>query len=366
MADVPADRLNVLLILGDNQLRGSYARSLAIIGCLPAQSVRLRVLAKSPLPAHFRVPSDVEVTVSRHLNSAGLGRFLLRRFLKELEQDPPQLIDIQQRRMLPVGIRAARELNVPYLLTIHDYLAERERIGLDTSLPHRIVAVSESVRAEFLDRTRLPEAQVTVIPTGVPIPDESELSPILAEGKIPVVGTAGPLEFNKGIQHFLRAAALVKLRHPQTLFLVAGSGPEEKPLRRLARDLKLSDGLTILPNLPEFATAMKAMDIFVLSSLKQGLGATMLEAMVRGLPVIGTESGGVYSVVTHEKSGLLVPPGNEQRLAETVCRLLENPLLAREYGQAARRRVIESFRVDSMIGETCRIYRDLLMSRDAK
>ncbi len=176
-----------------------------------------------------------------------------------------------------------------------------------------------------------------MIHAGVEIPSDADLTPVLSPGRVPVVGTAGPLEALKGLPFFLGAAQRVLAENPQVQFLIAGAGPEEQNLRRLARELKIVEAVTFVPKLYDFSTALEAIDIFCLPSLRQGLGTIMLEAMGRGIPVIASGVGGVFSVVSDNETGLVVPPSNSARLAERILELLSDPLRARTLGSNGRR-----------------------------
>ena len=131
----------------------------------------------------------------------------------------------------------------------------------------------------------------------------------------------GPLEAVKGHVFFLGAAQRVAAAHPETEFLVAGAGPEEENLRRLARELGINHNVTFASNLYDFSASLAAMDIFCLPSLRQGLGTIMLEAMALGRPVIASGVGGIYSVVRNNETGLVVPPSDSAALAERILEL---------------------------------------------
>ncbi|SFI04744.1 glycosyltransferase family 4 protein [Planctomicrobium piriforme] len=359
MQHEPGDRLDVLLMLGTSQLRGSSARALALAERLPAQRIALRVLTTEPIRGLKKRLKKADLRTSRYLNWPVLGP-LARQFLAtDFKAHPPEIIDIQHRSLHPVGAWLARRLSVPYVVTMHDYLRERERFVIDRQWCQRVIAVSDSVRTELIERTRLPEEMVTVIPSGVLPPPVTELSSLLTSGRAPVIGTAGPLESGKGLTHFLRSAVRVLKARPDAMFVIAGSGPEERSLRRLAMDLQISHAVTILPNLLDFTPALRAMDIFVLPALKQGLGSTILDAMARGLPVIASDSGGVFSVVVDGVTGLLVPPKDEVALAERMRFLLDNPDRARALGAAGRQRIIDHFHIDRMVGATAHLYRQV-------
>ena len=177
---------------------------------------------------------------------------------------------------------------------------------------------------------------------------------------MPVVGTAGPLEVPKGLPFFLGAAARVRRRFPRARFLLSGAGPEEANLRRLARELNLEPATTFAPNLLDFSASLAATDVFCLPSLEQGLGATMLEAMARGRPVVASGVGGVDSVVEHGETGLIVPPADSAALAAAVEGLLADPAAARRMGEAGRAVVRARFGVARMVSETAALYRAVL------
>ena len=366
MQQESAPELDVLLLLGPFQMRGSYARSLSLIERLPSQRIQLKLAASDRVPLPRSREAEFELRVSQYLTWPFLDRIAKRFLAADLSDDPPDLIDVQQRMLHPIGSWLARTLKRPYVVTVHDYLRDRERFCIDPEWCRRVVAVSESVRSELLERTNLPEEMVVVIPSGVQPPPETDLSEILPSGRCPVIGTAGPLEVGKGLQHFLSAATIVLKKFPDAMFVIAGSGPEERSLRRMAIDLKLGPSLTILPNLRDFGPALRAMDIFVLPAIKQGLGSTMLDAMARGLPVIGTESGGVYSLIVEGVTGRFARPSDAESLADRIQELLANPEQARSYGRAARQRVLDHFHVDQLVRQTASLYRQCVPKETAE
>jgi glycosyltransferase involved in cell wall biosynthesis len=146
-------------------------------------------------------------------------------------------------------------------------------------------------------------------------------------------------------------------------FVIAGAGPEESNLRRLAVALKIDSRVTFLPSLLEFGDALAAMDIFCLPSLQQGIGTIMLEAMARGKPVIATRVGGIFQVVRDEVTGLLVPPSDSEALANRMLGLLNDPIKARAMGRAARTQVQRDFSVESMVSKTTALYREVLAEK---
>ena len=105
------------------------------------------------------------------------------------------------------------------------------------------------------------------------------------------------------------------------------------------------------------------MDVFALSSRSEGMPLVLLEAGAAGLPVVATRVGGVPEVIVEGETGLMVPPENETALATALCNLLHDIPMARQMGEAARRRVVAEFSLRRMAAEYQRHYRELLQKR---
>jgi glycosyltransferase involved in cell wall biosynthesis len=272
----------------------------------------------------------------------------------------PVLMHIQSRDALPFGLAVAKRLKVPVIATMHDYFASRDRLTLPPTEVSRVIAVSDSVKAGILEWTSIPESMIEVIHSGVRVPDADHVHEVFSVDQIPVIGTAGPLERSKGLPYFLQAARTVLDAGHDVEFLIAGSGPEEHQLRRLTRDLKLTSRVTFISSLLEFTEPLKAMDVFCLPSLEQGLGTVMLEAMALSRPVIATQVGGVSTIVRDGETGLIIPPSDSDRMAERMIELLTDPLRARRIGQTARQLVIDHFHSTQMVQQTASVYLSVL------
>jgi glycosyltransferase involved in cell wall biosynthesis len=105
---------------------------------------------------------------------------------------------------------------------------------------------------------------------------------------------------------------------------------------------------------------LHASDIFVLSSLQEGLPLAVLEAMGQGLPVIATSVGGVPELISHRKDGMLCPPSNPSALAAMLAEVIENSVLRQHLGQAGAVRVKQDFSFDNMAQQYENLYFDLL------
>lgn len=355
-------RPNVLLLSGRFQVRGSCAYTLRLATHLPASGIRPLVVCPNARLVEANQRRELGIREYPYLDLPFYNRLILKRVVHDLGDRLPDLIHVQSRRVLRQGKWLARKLNRPYILTVHDYLSPTEKVQLNDPPCAQVITVSESVKRDFIAKTGVRPEIVTVIPSGVDLNVEARAEPILDPGHVPIIGTAGPLEAVKGLPFFLGAASRVLQTGRDVEFLVAGAGPEEANLRRLARELGISSKVTFVPYLLNFSESLSAMDIFCLPSLQQGLGTIMLEAMALGIPVIASRVGGVYGVIHDQHNGLLVPPSNSRQLADRILELLCDPLRARHIGENGRSLVQEEFGLHRMVGLTAEMYQRVIES----
>jgi glycosyltransferase involved in cell wall biosynthesis len=357
MADEP--EVEVLFVAGPMEVRGSCTYTLRLAERLREHGISVRIASPDTRRVTGSLRSRLHLTEYRRIQTPGWGRFVRWWLLRDAQANPPALIHIQSRQALKLGNWLARRLRRPYVLTIHDHLGARERLPIDPVWCRRIIAVSDSVREDLVERQGFLSELITVIPGGVEAGRVADCPAPLDPGHIPVVGTAGPLEAVKGLPYFLGAARRVLDVRKDLEFLVAGAGPEEANLRRMARELRIAERVTFVPGMSDFHESLAAMDIFCLPSLQQGLGTIMLEAMALGRPVIATGVGGTSAVVRDGETGLIVPPRDSAALARRILELLENPTLARAIGTAGRRLVDRDFPVERMVLKTAELYHEI-------
>jgi glycosyltransferase involved in cell wall biosynthesis len=112
---------------------------------------------------------------------------------------------------------------------------------------------------------------------------------------------------------------------------------------------------------PDVLSVHKAFDIFVMSSVTEGLGTSLIDAMAAGKPVVATTAGGIPEVVVDGETGFLVAPRDHEAMADAIVRLLKDEGLRKRMGRAARARAESLFSADRMVRETLRIYKRIGM-----
>lgn len=181
-----------------------------------------------------------------------------------------------------------------------------------------------------------------------------------------VVGTIGRLVRHKGIDCFLRAAALVLRAAPQTRFLVVGDGPQRRELEDLTRSLGIAQSVTFtgfMENPSDIPRVLAGMDVFVLPSQREGFGMVFAEAMAMGVPVVGSKIAPITEVVKDGETGILAPPNHPQLFAEAVVLLLGDEAKRKGMGQAGRVRVESEFDERSSFQRVESLYQELLRQK---
>jgi glycosyltransferase involved in cell wall biosynthesis len=163
--------------------------------------------------------------------------------------------------------------------------------------------------------------------------------------------------------HFtlLRAFALVAAEIPGAELQIAGDGPLRDQLVEFTKELNLANRVTFVGALPHTAQFFSQLDIFVLSSLNEGLPLALLEAMAAGLPVVSTRAGGVEEAAHEGQNAYLATVGDSNDLAQAMIRMARAPNLEQR-GALGQRIVQEQFRIE----KTWQGYYELFLSLGAK
>lgn len=232
------------------------------------------------------------------------------------------------------------------------------RLAVYTALLRRadgVVAVCEAVRSRFVERG-LPAGRVAVVENGVEAGDHHgakhrAVAAAALGGALPgppLVVVLASLHRRKGLDHLLRAAARVIAKIPSARFVVAGEGPERAALEALRRELGLEDRVLLPGAIRPVRELLAAADLFVLSSLEEGISNALLEAQSEGVAAVVTDVGGNAEVVEDGRTGLVVPAADSQALARAIHALLDDPARRTAMGAAAAERTRLQFGLERM------------------
>ena len=177
----------------------------------------------------------------------------------------------------------------------------------------------------------------------------------------PIVGNVAALVPHKGQRHLIEAAAIVVTKVPDARFVIAGEGELRPALERQIKDHRLEKHVFLTGFRPDILSIHKAFDIFVMSSVTEGLGTSLLDAMACGKPIVATTAGGMPEVVVDGRTGLLVPPRDHEAMADAIVRLLRDEAARQEMAAAGLARVRTRFSAERMVQDTLEVYRRVAM-----
>jgi len=163
---------------------------------------------------------------------------------------------------------------------------------------------------------------------------------------VPVIGCVGNLRKQKNYPNLIKAFAIVRKVAGRAKLMIVGEGKREGELRSLTKELGLEEDVILLGPRSDVPEILKALDVYCLASSFEGLPLSLLEAMLVGLPAVGTEINGTRDVITHEENGLLVPSDNPEELAKALLRIINDKAFAEILAKNGRNYVLEKHGYD--------------------
>jgi glycosyltransferase involved in cell wall biosynthesis len=272
-----------------------------------------------------------------------------------------------------LGRIAAHEAHVPAVVhTFHGfpfhafqsplrrgaYIAAERRLGRITD---RFVAVCSTMGAEAVRLGIAPAERVCVIPVSIADRSVARDASTRAHARrllgipddVPLVGTVGRIDYQKAPGDFLEA--LVRLdRGVHGVWI--GDGPLSADVEAKGRALGLGSRLHLAGEREDVPALLPGLDVFVMTSLYEGLPCALVEAMQCGLPVVATAVNGVPEIVFHNVTGLLIPPARPQACAAALTYLLDHPHTARRLADAGRREVAGRFDAGAAAAALAHVY----------
>src|SRR5258705_3036309 len=223
------------------------------------------------------------------------------------------------------------------------------------------IAASEAIR-QMLVADRVPADRTVTVHEGIDVDHVLAAPPVNVHEAFwlphhaPVVGNVAALVPHKGQRYLVDAAHLVVQELPDARFIILGEGELREHLEKQVHAHHLEKHVF----LPGFRTdvlgCIKGFDLFVMSSVTEGLGTSLLDAMAAARPIVATTAGGIPEIVEDGVNGLLVPPRDHRALADAIVRALKNPALRQQMGDAGFARVNERFTVERMVEQTAGVY----------
>lgn len=262
---------------------------------------------------------------------------------------------------------AAKKMKMPIVTTEHDPFAlsglkdKIKRMCL-TKTDH-IIAISVDNYRQLGEYAEIAKNRLHLINNGIEIDrflDNHDKASIPVEKGDLVITCIAELHERKGHKYLIQAFQKLQQTIPRLHLVLVGRGPSEKDLKEQFRNVTNLHFLGWREDIPQI---LKASDLFVLPSLREAFGLVVVEAMASGVVVVATDNGGIKDIIENGKSGLLVPPGNTERLVEAISTLLKNPDQKRDLERAALERVKTHFTAERMAEKTAEVYQKAISGK---
>lgn len=355
------NRKNVLHLIESSEPGGAETVLSDVARSLDKDRFRSRVcvLEDGWLTDHLvrlGIPFDIVV------NTRPYDPGFLRKLVRLIKREKIDVMHSHEFMMTVYGAFASKLTGVPLVGTVHGklyYPDSKRRIHLfklALFLMKKLIAVSEDLRKFLVDELGFSSRKVVTLYNGIDL-DRFRANMTKAEARAsfsippdcPVAVTAGSLFKVKGLEYMLEAADELRKRYPDFILVIAGDGDQGISLKEKAQALGLGDTVRFLGFCDDIPTLLSAGDLYVCSSVSEGLSLSILEAMAMARPVVATDVGGNPELVIPGENGLLVSPREPSDIAQKASDLLDRPDLREKYGESGRKMVETRFSLRTMV-----------------
>ena len=305
--------------------------------------------------------------------------------IKIIKKIKPDIIHLNSSKISVLGSIAAFIANLPavnrkllVVYTVHGWVLNEPMPAakklfyeyaekFTARLKNKIICVSKSDYDTARTQLKIPEKKLALIHNGIkPI---NFLSRKEARRKLSraarcplpacnlVIGAIGNLYKTKGFEYLIEAIKILAAYNPRLTAIIIGEGAERKSLENIIWKNRLTNAFFLAGKIGNAAELLPAFDIYVCSSVKEGLPYSILEAMAAGLPIVSTDVGGVPEMIADGENGLLVKPKKPRHLAGAMGKVIKDGRLREQIKSAARKKMKEKFDIKNMLQKTKAVYR---------
>ncbi len=253
---------------------------------------------------------------------------------------------------VPVFITTEHGKNL-WKTNIHHWVERR----IISPLSLKRVAVSEDIRAVRVQSGDISFERIKIIAPCVVIPDQ----PIkLRKKQNFTIGTVGRMVEAKDLPTLIRSFAMLHREHVGIKLVLVGDGPLRSSLEQMAEQLGCKDKIEFAGFQKNIIDWLKKFDVFVLSSIQEGIPVAMLEAMAACLPIIATSVGGIPEVIDSGINGILVEPENPEKMAEAIATVMKDFSFRKKMAQEGRNTAKKIYSQSAICNQYKNLYLNLL------
>jgi glycosyltransferase involved in cell wall biosynthesis len=318
--------------------------------------------------------SGVETVIVPSTRSWDIG--FLRKFIRAVRDFETDLIHSHLPGANLYSCLAGYWTGIPVITTYHGELflpgspvghaGVKNRIV--RKLASKIVLVADYLRHDFVSIARFPVSKLSIIYNGIPIAGPgADFDPVRKRQSVGLapddlaVGIVANFRPPKGYQYFMEAVRIVHKELPDVKFLIVGQGEGDirQKVEDTIKEYGLQDNVKILGFRSDVPELLQIIDLFVLSSISEGLPLAAVEAMAASKPVVATKVGGMAELVQSGTSGYLVPPADARKLADRMIAVLKDSSLRESMGSAGREIAVSTFSIEGMVASYQQLYEGL-------
>jgi len=315
----------------------------------------------SYIPIPIKTKSEIDLKVL-------FSFFKLLKYIKEKNID---IIHVNTRVTQVLGCLFHRATGKPYISTCHGFFKPKFSRWLFPCWGKRVIAISQQVSEHLRDDFKVDEAKIRLVHNGIDLNRfsiQNSNTKLATKEKFglnnaKVVGIIARLSEVKGHIYLIEAMKKVLVKIPDAQLLIIGEGKEKKKLLDLIKRLDIEKNVFFVPSANDTIQAFLVMDVFVMPSLKEGLGLSLMEAMAYGLAVVGSNIGGIKTLIQNGENGLLVEPADSNALSRAILELLQDNFKAKALGEKARIFIHKNFSLEEMILKTEKVYLECLNAK---
>ncbi len=323
-------------------------------------------------PALLREAEQAGIRVVQFNKAAGFSIRTLWKMAMQLRRERASVVHTHNELVHTYGTIAGRLAGVPCIVnTIHG-----SKRGMDPRLDRNyravlpwtsaVITVSGETADQFAAERARYRRKFHVIRNGIPVNRfVAQLAQPGSQWPRIRIGTVARLVGIKDQDTLIRAFCIVLKNYPGAELHFLGDGPLRQKLEQLAKQLELSRNITFHGASANVAGFLSNLDLFVLSSLSEGLPIAVLEAMAAGLPIVSTRVGGISEVAPEDTVAAYCPPGNPKALADAMQSILD-PQRMNDMGRVSQSIAQESFTVEAMSASYEALYQSFLSRRSSR
>ena len=318
---------------------------------------------------HIDIPVATSADIGLHTL---ISYFKLKRVIR---RDKIDIIHAQTRVTQIIAALLSKKLKIGFVTTCHGFFKQKLFRKIFPCWGKRTIAISDAVRQHLVVDMKVPKEKTALIYNGIDInrfkqrkstEDKKLIKNDYGLKQAPVIGVISRLSSVKGHKYLIAAFAKLLKDYPDLQLLIVGDGSMKylSGLKSQIKKLGIEKSIVFLGACHDTSIPLSIIDVFCLPSIQEGLGLAILEAMIMKVPVVASNVGGIYTLINHGKNGLLIPPKDEDALADAISEILLDKNLAKKMGLLSKKLVEEKFSLDLMRDSVIDVYREVIDTND--